>query len=152
ADAIVHCDKGAVGAERLLHRAAERLRLLKEGLHLFRREIGESFEVRPRNQEHVPGKQRPMVEKCEGTLVLLNNWGGDTSRGDLAEGAGRVHPSIMPPHPGRRPAAGGLPDAVSDAGVLHSEMRRFTGPPIPGAACYHEKEDPDLGGKKRWVR
>jgi hypothetical protein len=87
ADDVVEGDE----RPRLPHRLGDRPRqqsgVGKQRPYQLVREVGERLDVLPRDQQAVPGEERPIVEERERDLVLEDHVPGLGSRGDRAERA-----------------------------------------------------------------
>jgi hypothetical protein len=70
ADAIVHRHERPVRFHCRFNRAREELCAFEKGPNQIFRQIGQSFVVCFRNQQTMPGKNGPMIEKCERDFVF----------------------------------------------------------------------------------
>jgi len=91
AHAVVHGDEGAVRAERRLEGARDALHVGEERRDRGGRQVGERLDVHPRDDEHVPRKERLYVQKSHARVALEDARGGARPAHDFAEEAARSH-------------------------------------------------------------
>src|SRR4051794_30680477 len=86
-DTVVNRHERSLRADRFFDRAAKRLRVPEKRLQLRGREICERLHMCPGDEQSVSGEQRPMIEKCERTLIFEDNGCLYTTRSDSAKEA-----------------------------------------------------------------
>ena len=86
---IIHRHKTALGLHGRRHRPGQMLRIQKERPHQLGRQIRQRPVMLLGNQQHVPRKQRPMIQKRHRDLVFENNLRRHAVRRDFAEQAVR---------------------------------------------------------------
>jgi hypothetical protein len=96
ADTVVNGDKGTIGGEGVLGRAAKPLCVGEQRPKRRRREIGQGLEMHSGDEQHVAGEERLVIEEGQRGFILENHWRGDPAGGDLAEGTLIRHSPIMP--------------------------------------------------------
>lgn len=94
-DAIVHRDEGAGGLHRFLDRRAEQLCMHQKRTGERSGKLRQRLDVRPRYQQAMPRKERPVVQEGERMFVLGNNFGFECSGGDPAEDAIAGHAGMV---------------------------------------------------------
>lgn len=85
--AIVQRDKRSLRAESLFHGKGQEPRVTRELRQDRRRNINQTVNVLPRDQETMPGKERPMIEKRKRPFVLKDNACLHAACSNLAEDA-----------------------------------------------------------------
>jgi len=89
ADAVIKGHEGAIRAERLLYYRTQPVRGREEFRGNRWRQFRQRLVMAARNQQAMPGKQRPVIEEGEAGGLCENHRRGYLAGGDLAEGAGR---------------------------------------------------------------
>jgi len=110
-DFVVDGDKGSLRVHGCLHSHAQHLHRCQETSIIARRKAGQSFDVVPRNQQHMAREQRPVIEKGHAFGILEDASGLQLPLGDLAENAVT---QVLKISPARR-AAGAFKPSLSEA-------------------------------------
>ena len=91
ADAVVHGHEGALGAEPVLHRRRQDLRVGEELAGKGFGQVPKGLEMGLRNQQAVARKERAVVQEGERDRVLKYHRRGEFTGGDAAKKAGGEH-------------------------------------------------------------
>lgn len=87
ANPVVDGDKGPLCLHTLFHGARQKLDTGKKWRNHARRQVGQGFVVFFRNQEAVPRKERPMVQKGQRRVIFEDVMAWHITVNDLAKEA-----------------------------------------------------------------
>ena len=84
---VVHRDERAIGPERDFHRGSDALDALEKRTQRVDGKVEQRLDVVSRDDEHVAGKDGPLVEECDRDVVVEHDMRGLCARDDGAKGA-----------------------------------------------------------------